>query len=140
MKEKKYEEFFDYCKAHLLERLEAYRGTSHYGADLAFSLCEEENANGTLTFSTYEANKYLQAWWFDCGEYWEHEKFNFGEHTHNPFDKPEAYMVCMVIEGVGSILSQCKSINDNWNEEITLDEYFLKDLREEIEEVTEVQW
>ena len=139
MEEKKYKDFFDYCKEHLLEQLEAYEGSTHYACDLGCTLCEDAR-NGTLTFSTYEAQKYLQTWWWECGDYWEYEKFHFGEHMHNPFDAPEAYMVCMVIRGVEDILSQCKSIEDNWNEEVTLDEDFLKNLRSEIDEVTGIRW
>lgn len=140
MEEKKYEEFFDYCKAHLLEKLEAYEGQTHYACDLGSILCEEENVNGSLTYSTYEAQRYLQAWWFECGDYFQYEKDNFGEVIHNPFENPEAYMVCMVIEGVQDILSQCKSIDDAWNEKVTLDEKFIAALKEEIEEVTEIRW
>ena len=140
MEEKKYEEFFDYCKVHLLDKLEDYKGQTYYACDLGYTLCEEENVNGTLVFNAYEAKKYLQAWWLECGEYWEYEKFHFGKNMHNPFDNPEAYMVCMVMQGVCDILSQCKSIDDAWNDEVTLDDYFLPILIEEIEEVTEIRW
>ena len=140
MEEKKYEQFFDYCKQHLLDKLEDYEGQTHYACDLGFILCEGENCDGTLTYSTYEAQKYLQAWWWECAEYFDYQKFNFGEILHNPFENPEAYMVGMVIEGVRSILSQCKSIDDAWNDGVTLDEDFLKQLREDIDQVTEVQW
>ncbi len=134
------ESYFDYCKRHLLELLDAYIGTSHYACDLGYCLCEEENANGTLTFSRNRAMKYLQAWWFDCGDYWEFEKDNFGEHPHNPFDNPEAFMVCMVIHGVDNILSQCRPINEAWNDTITLSDEFVAELKKEIEEVTDILW
>jgi hypothetical protein len=134
------ESYFDYCKQHLLERLDAYIGTSHYTCDLGYYLCEEENANGSLTFSRDRAMKYLQAWWFDCGDYWEYEKDNFGEHPHNPFDNPEAFMVCMVIHGVDNILSQLRPINEAWNDTITLSNEFIAELKKEIEEVTDILW
>ncbi len=132
--------FFDYCKSHLLQRLEDYAGTTHYACDLQYDLTEKENVDGTLTYSTYEAKEYLRLWWDECAEYWEHEKFNFGENRHNPFDNPEAYMVCMVIEGVGAILSQCPSIDKAWNDHVELTEEFIARLRTEIEEVSEIQW
>lgn len=135
-----YEDFFDYCKEHLLQRLDEYEGTTQYACDLGYTLCEDENVNGTLTFSTYEAKQYLKEWWDECGEYLEYENFNFGENRHNPFENPEAYMVCMVIQGVRSILDQCNSINQSWNDRIELNEEFLEKLREEIEEVTEIKW
>ena len=84
--------------------------------------------------------EYLKAWWFDCGDYWEYEKDNFGEHPHNPFDNPEAFMVCMVIHGVDNILSQCRPINEAWNDTITLSDKFVAELKQEIEEVTDILW
>ena len=135
-----YEDFFDYCKEHLLQRLDEYEGTTQYVCDLGYTLCESENINGTLTFSTYEAKQYLKEWWDECGEYLEYENLNFGENRHNPFENPEAYMVCMVIQGVRSILDQCNSINQSWNDRVELNEEFLEKLREEIEEVTEIKW
>lgn len=134
------ESYFDYCKQHLLERLDAYIRTSHYACDLGYYLCEEENANGSLTFSRKRAMEYLKAWWFDCGDFWEYEKDNFGEHPHNPFDNPEAFMVCMVIHGVDNILSQCRPINEAWNDTITLSDKFVAELKKEIEEVTDILW
>ena len=135
-----YEDFFDYCMTHLLQRLEAYEGTSEYACDLGYKLCEEENVNGTLTFSTYEAKQYLKEWWDECGEYLEYENSNFGENRYNPFNDTEAFMVCMVIEGVYSILSQCKSINEAWNDKVELNGEFLEKLRGELEYVTKIQW
>lgn len=132
--------FFEYCKEHLLERLDEYVGTTHYACDLGIILTERENTDGTLTYSTYEAREYLKLWWDDAAEYWDYEKFNFGEHFHNPFDNPEAYMVCMVIEGVRSILSQCPVIDYHWNEEVELTEDFCNHLRMNIKEVREIQW
>ena len=135
-----YEDFFDYCKEHLLQRLEDYKGTSEYACDLGYTLCERENCDGTLTYSTYEAKQYLKEWWDECGEYLEYENRNFGENRYNPFENPEAFMVCMVIEGVNSILSQCESINEAWCDNIELSGEFLEKLCKEIEEVTEIKW
>ena len=140
MEERKYESFFEYCYEHLLEKLKEYESTSEYACDLGYKLCEDENVNGTLTFSTYEAKQYLKEWWDECGEYLEYENFNFGENRHNPFENPEAFMVCMVIAGVNSILCQCESINEAWNDKVELNEKFLEKLRGELEYVTKIQW
>ena len=43
-------------------------------------------------------------------------------------------MVCMVIEGVNAILSRCQYIEDNWNDEITLDEDTIKMIIEQVNE------
>lgn len=134
------ETFFDYCKEHLLQKLDEYEDTVHYACDLGYDLCEGENVAGTLTYSTYEAKKYLKEWWDECGDYYEYAKDNFGELPTNPFENPEAYMVCMVIQGVCDILSQCESIDNSWNDKVALDENFLEKLREEIKQVNEIRW
>lgn len=107
--------FIDYCKNHIAEEIYGFVGSSFYGCDLSSELTLEENTNETLTFSRAKAIEYLNEWWDDCAEYWNYEKDSFGEHYHNPFDEPEAYMVCMVITGCDSLLSQTKVLQDVWN-------------------------
>ena len=130
----KIESFFDYCKNYIIDNIENWEGQTKYACDLGDYLTEGPNVDGSLTYSTYRAKEYIREWWYEAGEYWEYEKNNFGENTHNPFDNPEAYMVCMVIEGVNSILSRCQYIEDNWNEEITLDEATIKIIIEQVKE------
>ena len=131
---KKIESFFDYCKNYIIDNIENWEGQKKYACDLGNYLTEGPNVDGSLTYSTYKAKEYIREWWDEAGEYWEYEKNNFGENIHNPFDNPEAYMVCMVIEGVNSILSRCQYIEDNWNEEITLDEATIKIIIEQVKE------
>ena len=110
----------DYCKDFIIDNLPDYLGTSVYGCDLGYTITEGINADGSCTYSTYEAKEYLKFWWDDAADYFQYEKDNFGENLHNPFESPEAYMVCMVIEGVNSLLSQSKFIENNWNNNIEL--------------------
>lgn len=44
-------------------------------------------------------------------------------------------MVCMVIEGVRSILSQVDLINDKWNDEIILTKKKVKTILEDIKDL-----
>lgn len=124
------ENFVDYCKNYILENIENYKGRSEYGADFAYTLTEGPNCDGSLTYSRREAQEYLNEWYDDCSEYWEYEKSNFGENYHNPFENPEAYMVCMVIEGVHSILSHCPIIEENWDDTFVLDDDAIKSICE----------
>lgn len=128
--------FFEYCKNYAVEHLEGHEGQIVYACDLGNHLTEGPNVDGTLTYSTYEAKEYLREWWDDAGEYWQYEKDNFGENLHNPFENPEAYMVCMVIEGVRSVLSRCEFIDDKWNEQITLNKRTIKKIVEQVKEQT----
>ena len=128
------ENFKDYCKNYILDHIDNYEGQAHYGCDFAYTLTEAPNANGTLTYSTHDAIEYLREWWYECGEYWDYEKDNFGENIHNPFDNPEAYMVCMVIEGVNAILANEPHIEESWNDEIELTEEVIEDIKKYVEE------
>lgn len=128
------ESFKDYCKNYILDHIDNYEGQSYYGCDFAYTLTEAPNVDGSLTHSTYKAKEYLREWWDECGEYWEYEKDNFGEHLHNPFDEPEAYMVCMVIEGVNAILANEPHIEESWNDKLELTEGVIDDIKKYVEE------
>lgn len=130
------ENFTDYCRDTIIDALESYEGQDVYPCDLAYTLTECMNANGTCTFSRAEAKDYIKEWWDEAGEYWEYENDNFGEHRWNPFNDPEAFMVCMVIEGVASMLSQCETIDESWNDEIKLTAETIGKIKEEVAEVT----
>lgn len=132
--EEVFESLTDYCKDWIKLHIEDRIDQTHYACDLAYALTEGPNCDGSCTYSTYKAKRYLQAWWDDCADYLEYEKFNFGEVMHNPFDNPEAFMVCMLIEGVGSLLAKCKTIDDAWNDELTLTREVIDKILEEVDE------
>jgi len=120
MKRKK--NYVAYCKAHAIDELQNMKGwaTSEYGCDLGYKLTEEINCNGTATFSTHEAREYIKFWWDEAADVYDYQKFNYGEPLHNPFDSPEAFHVCMIIEGVNALCANCPTIDAAWNEKIEL--------------------
>lgn len=132
-------EFNDFCKEQIKNNLPEWIGQDVYMCDLGLELTQEMNCNGTFTFSRTEAMDYLREWWNDASDYWEYEKFSFGEHFHNPFDNPEAYTVCMVIEGVRSLMSQCTEVDENWNDQVELTQEMCDSILEQIESL-EVEW
>ena len=129
-------EFFDFCKDFILDKIEDYEGSYVYGADLGIYLTEGINADGTFTYSTEKAKKYLQDWWADAAEYSEYEEMNFGQSS-NPFENVEAFIVRMVIEGVRTILSRCKFVDDKWNDKFELTAEIISTIKEEVEEQTD---
>ena len=129
-------EFFDFCKNFILDKIEDYEGSDVYGADLGIDLTEGINADGTFTYSTEKAKKYLQDWWADAAEYSEYEEMNFGQRS-NPFENVEAFIVRMVIEGVRTILSRCKFVDDKWNDKFELTAEIISTIKEEVEEQTD---
>ena len=134
------ENFSVYCVNHIIDTIHDYVGTSHYGADFCYTITEGMNVDGSCTYSTAEAKEYLKEWWDDAAEYWNYERDNFGEHRWNPFENPEAYMVCMVIEGCCYLLGQCETLQNVWNERFELTEEMADTIIKEVEEIGEVQF
>lgn len=119
--------FVDYCKEYVADHINEYEGQMVYGCDLSYTLTAGPNSDGTLTYWTETAKEYLQEWFWEAGEYFKYEKANFGENLHNPFENPEAYMVCMVIEGVNTLISDALNElesedgeTDFWNRQFEL--------------------
>ena len=131
----KLETLTDYCKDFIINNIDDYSDQSIYGCDLGYTITEGINIDGTCTYSTYEAKEYIKFWWDEAAGYFQYEKDNFGENLHNPFENPEAFMVCMVIQGVNSLLSQISFINKNWNNEIKLTDKNIKKIIREIKDL-----
>ena len=135
--EKEIKPFIPFCKEKIINELENYEGQTVYACDLGWTLTEDINANGSFTYSRELAKVYLEEWWNEAADYSEYEKFSFGEYQHNRFENPEAFTVCMVIEGVNGLLSKCPLINDNWNDEIELTDDVVSTLKEQVEELSD---
>lgn len=125
--------YSDYCKEFIKDRLQDFEGSTHYACDFASEITMAINVDGSATYSTYKAKEYLREWWDDCADYFQYEKDNFGENLHNPFERPEAFHVCMIIQGVSSLLSQCSIIDESWNNNIEITQEVIDSILEEIE-------
>lgn len=128
------ETFTQYVIDFIDTEIENFAGITVYACDLASELTQGINCDGTATYSTYEAKEYLKHWWDEASDYFKYEKDNFGENIHNPFERPEAFMVCMIIQGVSYILAEISVIDDNWNEEITLTPKVILEIKEFLKE------
>ena len=129
--------FIRFCKDKIINELKNYAGSEHNACGLGYILTEDINADGTFTYSRELAKDYIKEWWNDASDYWDYEQWSFGEHTHNPFDNPEAYLVCMVVEGVNVLLSKCEIIDNAWNDELELTEETIQAITEQVEEINE---
>lgn len=129
------ESFDEYCKSYIQDHLGEYQDQTHYASDLGFDITMGPNIDGSLTMSRQKAIDYLNAWWWDCARYDDWCKLEFGE-TRSPFENPEAYMVCMVIEGVINILRQCECLQDFENDQVTLTEEMIEKILEEVENLS----
>lgn len=122
----------------IIDKLHDYEGETVYSCDLAYTLFESENMDGTMTYNSYEAKEWIKNNFDDIGEVWEELKFQFGEDfvkDLNIFDEPEKFMVIVVLESASYLLSQCKTIDDNWNNEIKLNKTNIKKIEKELKEL-----
>lgn len=126
-------DFNEFCKEYICEKLEEMEGVTCYACDLAYTLAESDNINGTMTYSTKTAIDYIREWWYDCADFSDYEEMNFGKRS-SPFVNPESFIVRMVIEGINSILSQCPIIDEKWNDEIELTPEVIEAIKEQIKD------
>ena len=107
----------DWAIDYIKDTLPDYEGNTTYGCDLGNLITEGPNADGV-----YEND----AWGFisshidDAKDEYDYEKDNFGEVLHNPFEDPDAFVVCMLINTVDAVLAQVPVVDDNWNDEMEL--------------------
>lgn len=96
------------------------------GTEIAYTLWESENANGSVTCSAYEAKEWIKRHFDDLDEVVEEYQYETG-CALNPFSSPEGFQVIITIE------TTCNLINEVWEDTMTLDELIkaLKELQEQ---------
>ena len=99
--------------------LKEREGETVYACDLAYTVFESANVDGSYTYSTYKATQWVKKYFDSLGEIVDELKSN-GIDAPNPFDEPEKFQVCILLEGAQYLLSQCETIDENWNDEIEL--------------------
>ena len=105
----------------LKEKLTDYEGHIAYGADLSWDLLEAENCDATITYDRQQAIAWIKENFDLLDEVVEEIELNLGkESIPNVFSEPEKFMVVVYLEVAGGLLSNCRYINDNWNNEIEL--------------------
>lgn len=129
------ENFFDYCRNYVLDELPNYEGRTEYACDFGVTMTEGMCCDGTITYSTAKAIDYIKEWWYDCADFSDYEKFNFGERS-NPFENPERFLATMVSEGVRTLLSKSNYIERHWNKKIKLDKKTLRVIRRQVGSIT----
>lgn len=118
----------------LMDKLDEYEGNSSYGCDLAYYLLQQYNADGSYTYSTYEAKKWVH-------EYFDELADIVNDMTEedlapcNVFDNPEAFQVQIMLYVAGELLGQCDTVMAFWNEEQELTEEIIAKIKEELNEI-----
>ena len=116
------------------EHLYNYEDQEIYACDLAYTIFEGENIDGSYTYSTYEAKEWIKKYWDDIGEVVEEIKFQLGSDCiPNPFDEPEKFQVVIVLEAASYVFGKCDFLEKNWNNEIKLTKRNIKKIINQIE-------
>lgn len=136
-------EFFNYVKDEAKDRLNNYIGNSVYLCDLGMTLTEEENVDGTWSYSVYKDSKNIKKYWDDCGDFVEYYKDNFGEDCKwNPFSEPEKFFCSVMIEAISILVGQSICNNEEfrnfWNNEIKITEDVVNKIIEGFENIEEI--
>lgn len=130
-----YEDFDVYCKDFIKNHIEDHLGQTVYACDFASEITMGINVDGSATYSTYEAKEYLKEWWDEAADYYQYEEDNIGEHRWNPFENPEAYMVCMIIQGVDLLMSKIKEIEEAWDDQIEVTQELCNSICQQLDDI-----
>ncbi|MFO0090035.1 MAG: hypothetical protein ACK518_04465 [bacterium] len=123
--------FTNDLKNTIIDRLNDYSGNSYYACDLANTLFEGENANGSVLCNTYQTKEFIKANFDLFGDLVEYVKDNM-HFTLNPFQEPEKAHVWLLLQASQSILSKLPTIDKNWNNQIELTPKMIKQLTKEL--------
>jgi hypothetical protein len=123
--------FIKELKGLIINRLNDYKDTTHYACDLAHTLFEGENVDGSVFYNTYRTKEYIKKHFDLFGDLVEYCKDNF-DMTLNPFQEPEKAHVILLLEGAQSLLSKLPVIDENWNDSLTLDRKTIARIKREL--------
>lgn len=121
-------------KETIIDRLNDYKNTTVYGCDLAYTLFEGENVNGTVLFSTYLTKEFIKENFDLFGDLVQYVENNI-DVVLNPFKEPEKSHVWLVMEGGCSLLSRLDFVLNNWNDKFKLTDEVIKEITDQLREL-----
>lgn len=126
----------------LLRKLENYKDNTVYACDLAYTLLDEYNIDGSITYNTYEAQEWLKEHYDEMYSFLENYKYNFGIEevgrlAMDIFNNPEKAMTIIVIETASELMPHLKFIEDNWYNEITLNKQNIEIIKKQLKQLKE---
>ena len=121
-----------WVKGEIKDRLDDYEGQDIFVGDLASTLFESENANGSYTCNSHSAIKWVKDYFKELGEYAEEYENTYGCDLYNPLKEPEKFQVVMVIFIAGCIISQLECLDSIWFDTVTLDKKLINKIKEEL--------
>lgn len=121
-------------KKDIISRLNDYKGGSYYACDLAYTLFEGENADGSVFCNTYKTEEFIKENFSLFGALVQYCKDSL-DMTLNPFSEPEKAHVILLLESASALMGRLPLIDKNWNEKIELTEKVIKRLTKEVNDI-----
>lgn len=121
---------------YIVDKLHDYEGCTIFCSDLALTLLADEKQQGFIIPYNKESRKWALSHFWDIEtklkETWDPE---ISGYIQNKFwNDPNGFMVCVYLETARDLLSQCKTINENWNEKLELTPEVIETIIKEMEE------
>ena len=110
-------DIIDWACEFIEDELPDWEDTECIACDLGCKLTESINASGYVVKDAWD---FLSNHLKDARDEYNYEKEEFGNVLHNPFENPDAFVTCMMINVVESILSKIPYIDEHWNDDIVL--------------------
>lgn len=121
----------------MIDHLDDLEGRDGYVSELAFTLFEGANMDGTLTYNTYEAEQWITEHFHDLADVVEDMAAEW-DITPNPFNNPESFMVQVALYLAEQLVYKSDYLLRGRDEEeidaITYDEETIALIRREWEE------
>ena len=123
--------FYTDLRNTIIDRLNDYKNTDVYGSELAYTLFEGENANGSVLCNTYETKEFIKNHFDLFAEFSEYYKDNFGESL-DIFAEPEKAHVILLLEAAQMVLSNLNTVDEFWNDSKELTQELINSIVEEL--------
>ena len=123
--------FYTDLRNTIIDRLNDYKNTDVYGSELAYTLFEGENANGSVLCNAYLTKEFIKNHFDLFAEFSEYYKYNFGESL-DIFAEPEKAHVILLLEAAQMVLSNLNTVNEFWNESKELTQELINSIVEEL--------
>ena len=123
--------FYTDLRNTIIDRLNDYKNTDVYGSELAYTLFEGENANGSVLCNTYKTKEFIKNNFDLFADFSEYYKDNFGKSL-DIFAEPEKAHVIFLLESAQVVLSNLDTVIEFWNESKELTEELINAIIEEL--------
>lgn len=119
----------------LKEELENYEGENITACELARTLTQGYNVDGTITYNTQESINLIFKYWWDIADIYNEYVGQLGQCEINMFERPEAFLTLMFLENANNLMARCEIIGSNWDENIELNRENIDTIKKQLEEV-----